>query len=425
MKNDATRPYIIAVTGTKGKTTTARLLSYALCNMGYYTLLVDSDGHYVNNKQKSTANDSRKLSGLLPTSCPGRYLYELDGHENSIAVLETGIFSSGSCGTGFLRCDIGIFTNVYDDHIGATIRSRQGLANAKARVVVSNINENGLVVFNADDDLVVNAILKNLPANFKGRLIPVSVDAQSINNLREKISFTTALFLQNDSICVLKSGSIKPIMTTKEATLTFGGSYLPSIYNLMFAAAAIIGSDKRTPSPLQIGDILSKYRPRPGGSRLHLVSDKQRQIKIIIDNAHEKKSLAHIADLARRMSSNKTIGVIRLDPDRVNKSLLSTARAIANKFDVLIIYDKLDGVSRKLYSNPHSGITRKAGEVSHLVFNEINQYRTSSHRVYRKIEEQQAIRLAISSAREGDVIVHISNDDTEKSWHLVKQALAF
>ncbi len=51
---------IIAIGGTKGKTTIARLLSYLYTKNGRYTLLVDTDGHYVNNKIRSTTQDKQR-----------------------------------------------------------------------------------------------------------------------------------------------------------------------------------------------------------------------------------------------------------------------------------------------------------------------------------------------------------------------------
>jgi len=67
---------IIAVTGTKGKTTTVAVIDQILRALDRDVLKVDTTGHYVNGEQRSTAEDSRRTWRLVPTRSPGRYLWE-------------------------------------------------------------------------------------------------------------------------------------------------------------------------------------------------------------------------------------------------------------------------------------------------------------------------------------------------------------
>ena len=90
---------IISITGTKGKTTVTRVLSYVLHRLGENTLRVDTDGHYINELQKSTLTDSKNIFSLVPTVCPGKYLLDMRKYCPSYtAILETAIGSSGKGG---------------------------------------------------------------------------------------------------------------------------------------------------------------------------------------------------------------------------------------------------------------------------------------------------------------------------------------
>lgn len=44
---------IISITGTKGKTTVSRILDHVIHSLGETTLRVDTDGHFINEKQKA------------------------------------------------------------------------------------------------------------------------------------------------------------------------------------------------------------------------------------------------------------------------------------------------------------------------------------------------------------------------------------
>jgi len=93
---------IISITGTKGKTTVTRALSEIIYKSGENVLRVDTDGHYINEKRKSTLEDSKKLFMLVPTVCPGKYLLDVKKYfPDFTAVFETAIGSSGSAGLGY------------------------------------------------------------------------------------------------------------------------------------------------------------------------------------------------------------------------------------------------------------------------------------------------------------------------------------
>jgi cyanophycin synthetase len=152
--NIASRIPIAAVTGTNGKTTTARLLAHIAGVGGETTGLTTTDGIYIDGRSIATGD----CSG--PTSA-GTVLRE---PTVTYAVLECargGILRSG---LGFDHCDISIITNVTEDHLGLDdINTLAQMAKVKEVVAGSTI-DNGYAILNADDPLVLG-MRQNLSCN--------------------------------------------------------------------------------------------------------------------------------------------------------------------------------------------------------------------------------------------------------------------
>ena len=136
---------IFAITGTNGKTTTTRLLAHIVKNNGCKVGFTTSDGIYIQNHMMEKGDTTGPLSAE----------YVLRDPTVEFAVLETargGILRSG---LGFSRCDIGIITNIQEDHLGLDdIHTLEDLARVKATVVKS-VKKDGWAILNADDEQCV------------------------------------------------------------------------------------------------------------------------------------------------------------------------------------------------------------------------------------------------------------------------------
>ncbi len=409
---------ILSITGTKGKTTVTRGIAFVLHSLGMRTLRVDTDGHYVNERRKSTLQDSRNLFNKAPTVCPGKFLITMKPYyPDFTAVLETALGSNGVHGLGYGSHSVGIFTNVFEDHLGiGRLKTREDLAAAKS-FIFRQIGEHGTAVFNADDPLVCEQ-LKALPADKGIRLLPVGFDFSSFDverHIREGGSLVTT---KHDAVIIRTAETTTKVVDVRDIPWTFGGTFKPSLFNLMFIVAGLhaIGTDV---SSRRIAGILRRYVPDREGGRLTLLRNDE-GVTILIDYAHEKRSLLAIAELGNSLKTNRLIGVVRLAPDRTDAMIRETGRDIARSFDRLIVYDKIDGVTRGRFVGKNTSIVREIGEVSALFENGILENMPREN-VERILVEERAIRRSSEKSGPGDVVVVICGDDHVKTLRWVKK----
>lgn len=409
---------IISITGTKGKTTVARALSFVLSASGINVLRVDTDGHYINEKQKSTLTDSRNLFEKAPTVCPGKYLITMKEYfPNFTAVLEAALGSNGMHGLGYSFHKVGVFTNVFEDHMGVgKAKSRMDLAQSK-NFIFRRIGEGGYAVFNADDYYItsqLNKISKKKNIN----LLPTGITFKYFDEKKFLKNGGEIITLDGTDIVIKSKERIKKIIDTRKIKWTFGGRFLPSIYNAMFVIGALYGIFNKN-IPQKIISCLENYELDKDGGRL-TVLENSHGVKIILDYAHEKFSLAQIAELGNKLKSNRIIGVVRLAPDRTDKMIIETGKFIANCYDDIIVYDKIDGVNKKIYIGKNTAIKRSAGEVSGLFLKGILSNKKNGV-AKRILVEEKAIKEAAQMARPGDVVVVISGGDHEKTVGYIRR----
>lgn len=418
---------IVLITGTKGKTTVSCLLDSILLrlNTNKETIRVSTEGLFLNNKQRSTSESSYNIYGFAPTVCPGRYLFNLSSFsqerlDNTVAILETSLGSGNACGTGVGYCDIGIWTNVFEDHLGSSEKTetREGIAELKS-VVFSQIKEGGYAIFNACDKLICSKVEK---INKKAIIIPCYDETKEVfYDLKKHLkNGGMALVLQGTRIVKKTQNSEQIIYDTSQSPLTFDGQFKPSMLNLLLVFGAIYAiHDGHFPKGLK--DVVDCVRFDPYGGRLTLLKAKK-GTTIIADYAHEVESLQSVGELAKSIAERnggKTIAVIRLPYDRTDKQISKTGRNISKSFDKFIIYDKIDGYWRKANKhNRNPRFVQKAGRIAKLLGIAISKHNKDTKVIIR---EDKAIEFASKNAQENDVVVIIVNDNIHRSIDWIRE----
>lgn len=414
---------IISVTGTKGKTTTVSVIADALRAFGMNVLKADTTGHYVNGVRRSTLNQSKEVWGVVPSVAPGRYLYEFHTNpelqERGVAVLECSLGCSSLPGLGYKYHQVGVFLNVFEDHLGTTdrLQTKQDIANAKQFVFERLEPSGSYAVFNADDPFVTDKLsLFDGQATHKN-LVPIGLTFAHFDIKAHLRRGGVALTVANGNVVLRTSQGDMVLVDLNKLPWTFGGRFEPSVWNLLSAVGALYGYFKGE-LPATFRDVMEAIRLDPYGGRLTVLR-AENGATIIADYAHEKVSLVKVGELARSTTgeNGKVIGVVRLAHDRTDSLIEGTGREIADAYDSFVVYDKIDGYWRK--AKDAIRYPQVVGRTSELFAKGIM---SRNEHVVRILREDEALAHAARLAGPEDVVVAIVNDDIERSIGFIKDS---
>ncbi len=369
---------IIAVTGTNGKTTTTRMLAHMVKSQGYKVGFTTSDGIYVQNHMLEKGD----TTGPLSTE------YILKDPTVDFAVLETargGILRSG---LGFSRCDIGVITNIQEDHLGISdIETLDDLARVKA-VVVRSVKKDGWAVLNAESPHCVK-IADDLSCN----IAYFSMDENHPVIIRHCKKGGVAAIYENGFITIKKGDWKIRVEKATHIPLTMAGKAKFMIANVLAATlAGFLYGFKTDEMKLALGTFIPSAALTPG--RMNIFNF--RNFKVMIDFAHNKAGYLAIEDFLTSIESAHKVGIIAGVGDRRDEDIRDIGQIAARMFDHIIIRQEkyLRGrTEEEIISLILEGVASVDKNVTYEI-------------VPKEIE---AIKHAISLAREGSFIVALSD----------------
>lgn len=369
---------IIAITGTNGKTTTTRLMAHIVKNNGYKVGFTTSDGIYVQNHMLEKGDTTGPISAE----------YILKDPTVEFAVLETargGILRSG---LGFSRCDIGIITNIQEDHLGLSdIHTLDDLARVKSTVVKS-IKKDGWAILNAEDEQCLK-IAKDLSCN----VAYFSLDENNPTVKQFSKEGKIVAVYENGYITIKKGEWKMRVERATHVPLTMGGKARFMIANVLAATlAAYLQGFKTEDISLSLQTFIPSAAQTPG--RMNIFEFKK--FKVLIDFAHNASGYRGVEEYLSSVDATKKIGIIAGVGDRRDEDIKECATIAARMFDHIIIRQEkyLRG--------------RTEEEIIGLIMEGIaDSGRDVTHEIIPK--EVEAIKHAINNAQEGSFITALSD----------------
>ena len=369
---------IIAVTGTNGKTTTTRLLAHIVKNNGKRVGFTTSDGIYIQNTLLQKGDTTGPMSAEFILKDP----------TVEFAVLETargGILRSG---LGFGTCDIGVLTNIKEDHLGISdIHNLKDLTRVK-RVVLDSVKKDGWCILNADDEYSMR-----LADDLRSKVALFSLDENNPHIKRfAKDGKITCVY--EEGFVTIKKGEWKiRIERVKNIPITMEGKAKFMIANVLAASLAAYVYGFEIPNiALALTTFIPSAQLTPG--RLNIF--KFKNFKVMIDFAHNPASYEAIEDYLKNIESNKKIGIISGVGDRRDGDIRECGKIAARMFDHIIIRNEkhLRG--------------RAEDEINGLIIEGIQSVDKSvSYECIPK--EIDALKHAMSLAEEGTFITALSD----------------
>lgn len=382
---------IIAVTGTNGKTTTTRLLAHIVKYNGFKVGYTTSDGIYVQNHMLEKGDTTGPISAE----------YILKDPTVEFAVLETARGGKLRSGLGFSRCDIGIITNIQEDHLGISdIHTLEDLARVKS-VVVRSVKKNGWAILNAEDECCMN-ISRELDC----KIALFSMDEENSHIQEHCRNGGIAAIYENGFITIKKGDWKIRVEKASLVPLTLGGKARFMIANTLAATlAAYLHGFKTEDIKTALTTFIPGAAQTPG--RMNIFNF--RQFKVLVDFAHNAAGYRAIEDFMQHVDSPHKVGIIAGVGDRRDQDIRDCATIAARMFDHIIIRQEkyLRG--------------RTEEEIINLILEGIQA--SDRKPVYEIIpKETEAIRHAITHAQEGSFIVALS-DVVTNAIDIVQQYL--
>jgi len=374
-EGSSSRIPIVSVTGTNGKTTVSRMIAHMVRRMDYTVGMTTTSGIYVNDELIKYGDNTGPISARTV----------LMDRRVEFAVLETARGGIVNRGLGYDVADVGIVTNITEDHLGIDgINTLEDLAYVKS-LVAEAVRENGYTVLNADDQYCLS-----MRERIKSNIILFSLSVEN-NAVRKHVqNGGIAIYSDFSTIFVNKGGVERPFIEVKAIPATMNGILKHNISNSMAAIAGAIGMGIPIES---IITGLSTFRcdsvTNPGRFNIHDVND----IKVILDYGHNIDGYRAVIDSLMQMKTGRLIGVIGTPGDRTDSSTITIGKMCGDCFDRVYIKEDKDRRGRKI------------GEVAALLETGCKMGSIKPSEVLIELAEEKALEKAILDALPGDIVI--------------------
>ena len=391
---------IVAVTGTNGKTTTARMISHIFKGMGRKVGMTSTDGVIIDERLLIRADASGPRSARMVLQNP----------RVDFAVFEVARGGILREGLGYARNDVAVVLNVQPDHLGLRgIDTVEQLADVKA-VLVEAVPRDGHAVLNADDELV-----REMRRRCSGQVVWFSMaqrDTPEGAEVRDMIDAHCrrggkALVLEpterGEMIVVRHGRRDMQLAWTHLLPSTFAGRARMNVQNALAAAAAAFAAGAPLHDIRQgLRTFSTNYYLAPG--RLNEVEVEG--VHVIVDYCHNAPGMRALGDFVDRIGESldsgselgkpSRIGVIATAGDRRDEDMRELGEVAAQHFDVVVIREDV------------SLRGRERGETAAFVNEGVRRAMDAGARckqVETIVDEIEAVRHAMARANRGDLVV--------------------
>ncbi len=386
---------IAAVTGTNGKTTTARMLAHIQKMNGHTVGLATTDGVYVDGERTVAGDMTGPQSAQMVLRDPAV----------DLAVLETARGGLLRAGMGYRNCNVGAVLNISSDHLGQRgIDTLEQLAEVK-RIVVEVARD--CAVLNADDihclrmaDHTNASRIAYVTMNTRHDLVRKHLRAGGLAGVLEE-------GINGHMITLYDKGVHLPLLWTHLIPATIEGKAMHNVQNAMFAAVMAHAMGVKVENIRQgLRTFDTSYFQVPGRTN---VFDKL-PFKVILDYGHNPAAVHAMADLALRLEcSGRRVCVLSAPGDRRDEDIRAIARTAAKAFDQIIV--RRDDDTRG----------RAPDEVPRMLAEELIASGFARDRLQVIPDEQEAIDAALRGGKPGDLLLLFA-DKVSRSW---KQVIYF
>jgi UDP-N-acetylmuramyl tripeptide synthase len=369
---------IALVTGSNGKTTTVRLLAAMARTHGWRTAHSCTDGVFVDAVELEAGDYSGPAGARTALRRP-----DIDA-----AILETARGGILRRGLAVQHADVAIVTNVSDDHFGEYgVHDLDALARVKL-VVARALGPSGLLIVNADDDMLV----RHAPEQACPLAWFALDDAHPLLGAhRDRGGATCGIRAGRLHLCV--GGVDHDLGAIDAMPLTFAGNARYTNANI---AAASLGAAALGIDPATIATVLSAFGAAHADNPGRLQHWSIDGVEVFVDYAHNPEGLRGLLGVAAGRRGSGRLGVVLGQAGNREDADIRGLAAVAAGFgpDRVVLKD-IEGYERG----------RRAGEVAALLREELICHGVAGDAVIECLDEVEAARGLLDWARAGDVLL--------------------
>lgn len=380
---------IAAVTGTNGKTTTARMLAHIFKMNGQTVGLTTTDGVYIDGNRTVEGDMTGPVSARMVLRDP----------KVDVAVLETARGGLLRSGMGFRKCNVACALNVQADHLGLRgIASLDDLAEVK-RIPIEVASDTA--VLNADDE----RCLKMADYTKAEHVCYVTMNPRHPLVQEHVRSGGRAVVLEEGAggqmITIYDHGSHIPLLWTHLIPATLGGRATHNVQNAMFAAAMAFSMDVQLEGirhGLRTFD--TTFFQAPGRMNIY----DGHPFKVILDYGHNPAAVAAMVSLVGKLEPKGQRTVVLSAPgDRRDEDIREVAEICAGQFD------------RYICRRDDSARGRDNTEVPTMLRNTLVEAGVDETAIQVIPSEVEAINAALATAEKDDLLL-VFCDQIARSW---------
>ncbi len=365
---------ICAITGTNGKTTVTRLVAHTIALSGIKVGMTTTSGVYLGDECLLSGDNTGAVSAGIVLSHP----------DTEAAVLETARGGIVRRGLGYDLADVGVITNISEDHLGQDgIETLEDLAHIKS-LVVEAVKPWGSAVLNADDKMTPY-FLKRVRCN----VLMFSSNQDSMLLKEHLKQGGNAVWSHQGGMYTQYLGKTTILCKVEDIPITLKGTAVCNVENALAAAAALLGLG--IPEN-QIRQGLTSFRPdgenNPGRFNLFEIGG----VKVMLDYGHNIAGYSKVIDFLEKQKAKRLVGVIGIPGDRQDEAVKKVGVLCGQHFHKLIIKEDIDLRGRK------------PGEIANLLMEAARQSGNPQLELEVCLKEEDALGKAIASSRPGDFI---------------------
>lgn len=374
------------ITGTNGKSTSVRLAAEIAKAAGINAGVTSTDFIKVGDEIIDTGD----YSG------PGGARMLLRDRRTQMAFLEVARGGILRRGLPVDSVSAAMITNVASDHLGQYgINTVEELAEAKF-VVAKGLDAKGILVVNADNELVVKQALKS-----DKTLCWYSLDEDNPHIQKQIQTGGRAVFVRAGSVIYQANGLFDDFGRIQDMPMTFNGAATHNIKNILGVVGLCVAL--RLPyDAIRQGLVAfeSSAEDNPGRGNAMEVQGR----KIIVDFAHNEHSVKAVVAMVKQMPAQNRIVMFSHGGDRSDQDIKNLSLAVTELDASCYIVAEIESYLRG----------RELGEIPTLVESCLNQAGIDSANIKSVNNPIDGAKLALKQSSVGDILLLFVLDQREE-----------